>query len=153
MFKRKASVGHLVNWAARLFAREADRRLKVVGLSSGQIPVLLALNEKSPLSQRELVDRASTEQPTIAATLARMERDGLVARERDPKDARAWRYSLTDKTHQLMPTVLGALGGGNDLSMAGFTAEERVLTVQLLMRVIYNMTAHEDAIITARRMR
>ena len=41
--ERGRSAGYLVNWAARLFARAIDRRLKPLGVSSGQLPVFFAL--------------------------------------------------------------------------------------------------------------
>jgi methylphosphotriester-DNA--protein-cysteine methyltransferase len=43
VFESSRSTGHLVSQAQRLFAKEADRRLKPLGLSSGYIPVILAL--------------------------------------------------------------------------------------------------------------
>src|SRR5882672_1000625 len=83
VFESSRSAGHLVSRAQRLFAKEADRRLKPLGLSSGHIPVILALAVEPVLSQKALVQRAAIEQPTLAATLVRMERDGLVERRVD----------------------------------------------------------------------
>lgn len=145
VFKRQASVGHLANLAAKLFSREADRRLRLRGLSNGPIPILLALHEQEPLSQRELVDRSSTEQPNMAATLARMERDGLIERQRNPQDGRAWLFRSTDKARGRMPVVIQILVAGNDLAMTGFTAEERMILTALLLRAVNNLKAKAAA--------
>ena len=66
---------------ARLYARALDRRLRRLGISSGQAPVILALEAGDALSQKALTEIAAVEQPTMAATLSRMERDGLITRQ------------------------------------------------------------------------
>ena len=51
-FDDSKSAGHLVSRAQRLFAKESDRRLKPLGLSSGYIPVILALAVEPVLTQK-----------------------------------------------------------------------------------------------------
>ena len=71
---REHSLGYMVNWAARLFAREMDDALRPFGLMSGQLPVFFALADGKPPTQRELARLAAVEQSNMAKTLARMER-------------------------------------------------------------------------------
>ena len=47
------------------------------------------------LTQTALARAAAIEQPTMAATLARMARDGLIERRSDPRDGRSALISLT----------------------------------------------------------
>ena len=104
-----ASMGYIMNVAARLFRRLADRRLEPLGLSSGYLPVLAALVEHEALSQKALLERVGIEQPTMAATLARMERDAVIERRPDPHDKRSALFSLTsatrEKTRLLQATI------------------------------------------------
>ena len=95
-----ASMGHMINLAARLFRRLADRRLEPLGLSSGHLPVLAALSKYEALSQKALIEHAGIEQPTMAATLARMERDAIIERRPDPLDKRSALFSLTAATRE-----------------------------------------------------
>ena len=90
----------MTNWAARLFARAIDQRLKAIGVSSGQLPVFFALAGGKALTQKELARLAAIEQPTMASTLARMERDGLIERRPDPDDGRSSLVSLSAKARQ-----------------------------------------------------
>ena len=92
------SVGHLMNSAARLLRRLADRRLASLGLAAGQLPVLTALMAHDVLSQKTLTERAGIEQPTMAATLNRMERDGIIERQPDLIDKRSVLFSLSAAT-------------------------------------------------------
>ncbi len=88
-------MGQLTSQASRLFRRLADKRLEPLGMSAGQLPILTALMDVTALSQKALVERAALEQPTMAATLNRMERDGIIVRQPDAHDRRSSLFSLT----------------------------------------------------------
>src|ERR1700730_12749653 len=93
--RSEASAGYMTNLAARLFARAIDERLRPLGVSSGQLPVFFALAGGGALRQTALAQAAAIEQPTMAATLSRMERDGLIQRRPDPSDRRSALIVLT----------------------------------------------------------
>lgn len=140
---RGRSAGYMTNWAARLFAREMDRRLKPLGLSTGHLPVLFALADGAALSQKALTEAAAIEQPTMAATLARMERDGLVARSRDPADGRSTLVELTASARDRLPDVRRHVDAINAEATAGLNADERELFLALLGRVVGNLSGQE----------
>lgn len=135
-FEREQSSGYLTNWAARLFARSIDRRLGMLGLSSGYMPVFFALADGAALSQTALATHASVEQPTMAATLKRMERDGLIARTPDPADRRSALVSLTPRAQEKLNGVRAAGLEVNDIAMGPLTAAEQAQYLSLLRRVI-----------------
>src|SRR3954453_22630191 len=88
--------GHLISLAARGFARLSEARLKPLGFGVGHLPVLVALQNGDASTQRDLARFARIEQPPMAQMLARMERDGLIERSRDPDDGRSSRVVLTE---------------------------------------------------------
>ena len=139
MFERGASPGHLANWAGRLFARRLERRIRRLGISTGQVPILLSLAGSTGLSQKELVQRSAIEQPAMAAILKRMEASGLVVRHPDQHDRRASIFTLTAKSGALLGSLSNALDEGNSSALAGFTEDEAALLVSLLRRLIRNM--------------
>ncbi|HXT08928.1 MAG TPA: MarR family transcriptional regulator [Roseiarcus sp.] len=100
-FDREKSLGYLVNLAGRLFGRALDRRLGGYGVSLGQFPLLLALWEEEGLTQSEIARRLDIEQPTVANTLKRMRRDGLIAVAPDPKHSRRVLITLTERGRAL----------------------------------------------------
>jgi MarR family transcriptional regulator, transcriptional regulator for hemolysin len=138
-FDRDRSAGYLTNWAARLFARLIDRRLKPFGLSSGQLPVFFALGGGAALTQKALAEVAAIEQPTMAATLLRMERDGLIERRADPHDGRSALIRLTPAALKKAPGVLQAVQVANAEALAGLKDEEQELFLKLLGGVIANL--------------
>jgi MarR family transcriptional regulator for hemolysin len=140
LFERSASAGHLTSWAARLFARSLDRRLKPIGISIGQVPVLLLLAEHDGLSQKELVNGVAIEQPAMVAILNRMEAGGLLRRRADPTDRRARIFYLSDQARPLLAPLAEALDEGNVRALRGFSAREHTLLMSMLHRIIRNMT-------------
>lgn len=131
--------GHLISLAARGFARLSESRLKPFGFGVGQLPVLIALQNGNASTQRDLARFAKVEQPPMAQMLARMERDGLIERTRDPADGRSSHIVLTRAAQERMPEAITTLFQGNREAMIGFTHAETVQLVDLLTRLIGNL--------------
>ncbi|WP_338528795.1 MarR family transcriptional regulator [Nitratireductor thuwali] len=136
---RQESAGYLTNWAARLFARAIDRRLKPLGLSSGYLPVFFALAGGKALTQKQLAKAASIEQPTMAATLSRMERDGLVERAPDPKDKRASLISLTPSARDKIEEVVAATRAVNGDALSDLSPDETEAYFAALKKIIASL--------------
>lgn len=79
--------GRLLSTASRLVEHAWLDALDAVGLSHAGLVALHLLGEEST-SQSELAERARVENQTMSRTLDRLERQGYVARERDPRDRR-----------------------------------------------------------------
>lgn len=131
--------GHLICLAARGFVRLSEARLKPLGFGVGQLPVLIALQSGCARTQRDLARFARVEQPPMAQMLSRMERDGLIARSRDPADGRSSHIVLTKAAQKRMPEAITTLFQGNNEAMVGFTQAESVQLVDLLTRLISNL--------------
>jgi DNA-binding MarR family transcriptional regulator len=132
---------YLLGRAARLFSRRADDRLRALGFGAAHVPVLRALSDGGQLSQTELAGRARIEQPTMAQMLARMERDGIVRRDRNPDDGRSALFSLTPRALAKVAAARGVLIRGSDELLAGFSAADTARLTALLQRAIANLEA------------
>ena len=117
-------MGHLMNWAARLLRRLADQRLQPLGLSAGHLPVLTALIKNDGLSQKALTESAAIEQPTMANTLSRMERDGIIKRL-PGGNKRSPQYTLTDETRRKVPEIQAAIRSMSAVALSGIPAEKQ----------------------------
>lgn len=138
-FDRTTSAGYLVNHLARLFARAIHREIKPLGLSPGTFPVMLELWAEDGLSQRHLVERLNIEQATIANTLVRMERDGLIKRAKDPCDGRAQRIWLTEVGRTLRDPAIRAAQSVNAQALSPLSEEEREIFLATLPKLIAHM--------------
>ncbi len=142
-FKREKSAGYLANQMARLFAQALREAIGPLGIEPGQFPTLLALWEEDGLTQKQLVERTDVEQATMANTLGRMERSGLIRRSRHPTDARAQIVHLTTKASGLMDEAISGALSVNERALARLSAAERKTFLALMQRVID--TLHEPS--------
>ena len=74
-------------------------------LTYPQYLVLLVLWEKDGIAVRDLMQRLKLDSGTLSPILKRLERAGLVNKQRNDIDERIVRISLTDKSRQLKPMI------------------------------------------------
>lgn len=143
-FDRWQSAGYLANHMARLFAQGLQARIGPLGLLPGTFPALLLLWEEDGLTQKELVARLGIEQATMANTLARMERDGLVRRKPHPVDGRAQQVWLTRKARALQESATAAAKAQNSVALSRLTEQERDAFIGLMRRIIETMQSEQS---------
>ena len=143
-FDRNTSAGYLVNFMARLFAEGLRKRIAPLGIVPGQFPALLALWERDGLTQKDLLKELAIEQATLANTLARMERDGLITRKEHPADARARTIHLTDKARSIRTAAYAAAQETNAEALAGFSDQERQAFLDLMGRTIRSLRRDQE---------
>lgn len=128
-----------INHASRLLMRRFEQALRPLGFGMAYLPVVIALEENGALLQKELAERAHVEQPTMAALLARMERDGLIARGPHPNDRRASLISLTAKAKERLPEAKARLAEIAGQATSGLGERDRATLLSLLRRVVENL--------------
>ncbi|WKA29507.1 MarR family winged helix-turn-helix transcriptional regulator [Bradyrhizobium roseum] len=133
-----------INHASRLIMRSFERELRPLGFGMAYLPVVMALEESGPMLQKDLLQRARIEQPTMAALLARMERDGVIARKPDPIDSRARRISLTAKGRSRLGAARRVMSEVVDVALAGIDARERAALMSVLRRLVTNLSEIGD---------
>ena len=138
-FDKTRSAGFLANHMARLFAIGLQQRIKPLGLAPAQFMTLLELWEKDSQTQRDLCRSLDVEQATMANTLMRMERDGLIDRRPMPDDARSQTIHLTAKARALQEPATTAARSVNAYAQDGLSDEERALFLHLMSRVIASL--------------
>lgn len=143
-FSKDGSAGYLVNHMARIFTRGLTARIRPLGLTTGTFPALLELWDTEGLTQKDLVARLDIEQATMAATLARMERDGLVIRRKDKGDARVQRVWLTDRARALRRPATAAAMAENAANLDGLSDAEQRQLLALMRKVIALAAQRKD---------
>lgn len=141
-FQKDRSPGFLANQMARLFAKGLQQRIRPLGLAPAQFMTLLALWDEDGQTQSELVRRLDVEQATMANTLTRMERDGLIERRTKPEDGRSQSIHLTPRAIALRDPATQAARAQNEEALADFTESERQAFVAMMRRAIAAM--HRD---------
>jgi DNA-binding MarR family transcriptional regulator len=136
---REDSLGYQVNHLSRLLAHALRERIEPLGVVPGQFAQLLALYEADGLTQAQLCERVEIEQPTMANTLARMERDDLITRVPDPSDRRRSLVRLTPRAREVQPALVAAAREVNALAMRGLSEHEAAALMTTIAVVIANL--------------
>lgn len=126
---------------SRLLSELLGTRLAAFGVSIGQLPTLLALYDADGRTQAELARAIGVEQPTMAATLRRMERDGLIRRIPDPGDRRRARVQLTDRALAMRDELQAQRAAIDELALAGLSARDRHTLPRMLATMTANLVA------------
>lgn len=135
-FVIEESTGYLLNYLAKAFARAHAKRLAAHDASLGQWSVLMFLWARDGQTQGELSRQVAIEDATMVRTLDRMERDGLVRRERNARDRRQINIFLTEKGQSLRDSLIPCAIAGNEAATRSFTDAEKQQVNDLLRRMI-----------------
>lgn len=138
-FSKTHSAGYLANHMARLFASGLHKRIQPLGLAPAQFMVLLELWQQDGQTQSALTQRLDVEQATMANTLRRMERDGLITRQPSKQDRRARLVCLTDTARGMQDRATKAAQAQNAKALSPLSAAEQAVFVDMMQRVIAAM--------------
>lgn len=132
-------ISTLIPALARAHRKLAGHLLRKVGLSAGQELLLMLLWEQEPRAQSELSRQLAVEPPTTAKMLARMERAGIISRQRLASDRRNTVVSLTDAGRALEVPVRAVWRELEEHTVKALTPKEQDQLSALLRRVISSL--------------
>lgn len=138
-FVYKQSPAYLVGILSRLFNQALSARLSPHNASPAQLPVLLSLWQKDGQTQSELCRRMRIEQPTLANTLKRMERDKLVRKTADTNDRRQTIIKLTQRGRDLKPVLTQSALDVHSTAMKGITESGIETFLMMITKIISNL--------------
>lgn len=103
------SLGMIARNASKLLEKAFDLELlRDYGMSGGQWRTIAALAYRDGLSQREVADLISLDSSTLVPIIDKLEQNGFVKRQPDPKDRRNKRIFLTEKSQSIIDSIVDA---------------------------------------------
>lgn len=90
------SLGALLDRCGHIFAH------RVGGKNRGQDNVLALIAQHPGISQKELAEALSIQPASVSELIRKLERKGLILREKDERDLRSIRVRLTDEGQALL---------------------------------------------------
>ena len=109
-----------------------QEKIKHHNVAVGQFPILVHLWEEQGITQKTLCDLIRVEQPTLANTLKRMERDGLIKRVPDKDDKRQWRIYPTQRALDLKDVLQEESRSVNKTIVGGMNKTEQKEFMRLI---------------------
>lgn len=119
--------------------------IKKYNIGKGQWSFLtqLLFNEDG-LTQEELSEKLHIDKANTARAVKKLEDEGYVYWEEDPKDARKKRIYVTDKSLGFEKEFHQVFKNLNKLLSQGFTEEEREIIRKLLFRMLDNIIEYRS---------
>lgn len=121
--------------AASSLLDRTNRHLANYNLTSSQFGVLEALYHLGPLSQVELSRKLLLSTANITTVLQNMEKGDLVRRERDARDQRIVRVSITEKGQALVEKILPEHVSAIVADVGVLTPEEQRTLAELCRKI------------------
>jgi len=136
------TLGYTLHYTSRMAMALLQEKIKQYKVAVGQFPILVHLWEEQGITQKALCDLIRVEQPTLANTLKRMERDGLIKRIPDEGDKRQWRIYLTKRALDLKD-VLQAESASVNKIIVGRMNETEQKEFMRLIRIVTSTLENE----------
>ena len=130
---------YLLNRAGARIATAFNDEVRPLGATLQIWRVLAALREQDGRRMGDLSDTTSIEVSTLTRLVDNMEKKGLVARQRDPEDARAVVLNVTPAGRRLTARILPIAERYEAVALAGFSAGEAEILKAALRRLYANM--------------
>jgi DNA-binding MarR family transcriptional regulator len=134
---------YLLNRAGARIATAFGEEVRPLGASLQMWRVLAALREKDGRRMGELSATTSIEVSTLTRLVDQMEKKGMVARRRDPADARAVALFVTAAGRRLTRRIVPIAERYEQVALEGFGAREAATLKAALRRLYANMEALE----------
>ena len=123
-------------WNDLLAERFAEHGFSEVRTSYGS--VLLPLFEEDGLRMGQIAERARLSKQTMTTLVRLCERDGLVVRQRDARDARSFRIKLTKRAKDFRP-VAGQILRELDQKMLAVLGERQTAALRRALKGVMDL--------------
>lgn len=118
-----------------------DRLLEDKGIYFGQPPILCYLSKNPNATQKDIADSLGISPASVAVSVKRMEKAGVISRQTDKDDARRNNLSLTKKGRELDEFARQTFSEVDSAKISGFTEEEIQLMLSLIKKMNDNLSA------------
>jgi len=128
--------GFLLSQVAAVLRDRTARAVQPDGVQPRQLGLLFLLREAGAYSQQQLGERLGMDRTTTMQLVSALEAEGLVSRDDDPGDRRAYRLRLTSKGSEVTRRLADAVSEVERQTLKALTATERRHLKLLLRKVL-----------------
>jgi DNA-binding MarR family transcriptional regulator len=145
MARNELPINILLYDTARLGRRCFDRRARPLGLTQPQWRMLAVLSRNEGINQVSLAEYLDIQPITLTRQVDRLEANGWVKRQPDPKDRRATLLYVTPKAQPLVDQIWELADGLASDMLEGVSAEDREKAHEVLTKMRANFLRIEAA--------
>jgi len=114
------------------------KRLEAYRIGSGQHVFLMILSRHDGISQEQLSEYMKIDKATTAKAIKKLENEGYIRREVDPRDKRAYKVFLTPKGVEVIPAIKEAIQDWERMATNNISEDEIMLLMEILGKMAEN---------------
>lgn len=137
-YSLQSSTGYWVTRLARTIEADLERRLAVHEVTRASWAVLSAMLHHGKMTPAELATFIGIDRAAITRHLDRIEKQGLIVRDRSSADRRSINVRLTAKGERLVPKIAADSKATNDKFTAGLTQSESNSIQAIIQKMLSN---------------
>ena len=127
--------GYGMKRAFNAIQADVNRTLKPFGLRMVTFSALSVIAEKPGLSQAHLADALSIERPNLVVLVDELEQAGLIARDRQASDRRAYALTLTNEGARVLKRADAAVMAHDAHMTKALSKADRARLMDMLMAI------------------
>lgn len=139
--------GKIINHIAKDLHLYYRQHLKDLDMGWGQFKIVLLLMHGEGIRQEDISTKLEIDKTTVTRTLNKLEASGFIERKADPKDKRAHRIFLTEKSRQQKAFLTEIRANINTHLLDGFEPEE----IEQLMDYLTRLKANSHILLEDKR--
>lgn len=116
------------------------------GLHAGQPRILYVIGRLKDPSQREIAQALNVSPASLATSIKRMQKVGLLEKVSDPQDMRVNKIRITPKGEKAQRESFLEFGGADRLLFSDFTPQELEQLEQYLERIYQKLSKVEESV-------
>ncbi len=128
-------VGYQLRRASAAFAVNFAHAVEGTGMRQGLFGILAVVSDQPGINQGAVGRLLGVKRANMVALINELVDRGLIARDVDPNDRRAFLLSLTDGGRTMLQTCLTRIDAHEREMLAGFSFAERAMLLELLGRI------------------
>ncbi len=129
-------LGFVIGRTAQRLKSRVTAALKPFDITPEQFAILKELWESDGVKQTDIAGQTCKDAPNTARILERLEKKGLVRRERHPGDRRCFEIRLTPEGRRLQALVEPVMQRVRGRAFRTVSAEEQAVLLRLLSRIL-----------------
>ena len=129
---------------ARSHRAKAASMLADIGLFPGQEILLMQLAEKDGKPQKSLCESIGLDHSTVAKSVARLERDGLIERRKCPEDGRISQVHLTSKGREMTDAIARVWAELERQTTKDLSASEQQMLMAAAKKIVVSTAVPEE---------
>jgi MarR family transcriptional regulator for hemolysin len=135
----KESIGLLLKTSAKTWEKAADIELRErFDLAGTKWKIIVALSIKEGITQKHIADMVFVEAPTLVPIIDRMEKEGYITRQADPKDRRNNLIYMAQKSRDMVDPMIDCILEVRNVGLNKVSKRDMEIAKKVLSQIVSN---------------